>query len=422
MRAPRWISLVACCAALGATGASAGGCSSRADDAASASDDITNIPETRVKEQLIGNCWIYATLGWIESLHLAHTHEELNLSESYLTYLHWFTRITSDRFVFDTKGEFNTGDFFGNGEEIVSRYGLMDEAAFVATEANVDRSQRQEDALRVVAAALRPGGSLGTPELRKDKAKVREVLDGAFSLPQDIRDKLTRAFGADLSKTRGAGATLEDGFRDPATIIVAQAKTGETITLDDAMGELDPDRPVTATRDRRERRGKYAWVRVDFGKTSDARAAAVLRLKKALNTGFPVPIDWYPAFASMRAEDRFDAPIDLSRGGGWHSSLVHDYELDVPGVGVLPAGVPVTDPAILDKTLSPDTTIHFLRFKNSWGREVGPLSARGYTDATWAYLATDFARTSIDYDEPPETGAAIDAFVLPPDTWEGATH
>jgi hypothetical protein len=82
----------------------------------------------------------------------------------------------------------------------------------------------------------------------------------------------------------------------------------------------------------------------------------------------------------------------------------------------------VTDTKVLGKTLDPNTTIEFLRFKNSWGREVGPLSARGYTDATWDYLATDFDRTAIDYDEPAERGAAIDALILPPESWANAKH
>lgn len=63
-----------------------------------------------------------------------------------------------------------------------------------------------------------------------------------------------------------------------------------------------------------------------------------------------------------------------------------------------------------------------MRFKNSWAREIGPLAARGYTDATWAYLAADFQRAAIDYDESPETGAAIDAFILPPSSWDEAVH
>jgi hypothetical protein len=387
-------------------------------------DDITQVQQTDAKEQSVGNCWIYATLGWVESMHLAHSGETLNLSESYLTYLHWFQRITSERFLFDKAGDFNTGDFVGHGQELVKRYGLLDEGAFIAEEGSQDRSARQEAAEATVKAALKPGGELGTPDKRRNAENVRSVLNRAFKLPKSTSAQLTRSFGLDLSKTRGKGATLPSkGFHDPATMIVATASDGTPITLDDALGDLDDTRPLSASRDRGERRGKYAWQRVDFGRTAAERAATVLRMKQVLNAGFPVPIDWYPAWASMRgAEASFHAPIDLSRKGGWHSSIVHDYQLRLPGGELLAAGTPVTDTKVLGKTLDPNTTIEFLRFKNSWGREVGPLSARGYTDATWDYLATDFDRTAIDYDEPAERGAAIDALILPPESWANAKH
>jgi hypothetical protein len=409
------VSLVGCAAL-------ASGCSTEATTGAGTSDqDITTIPETTVKDQSIGNCWIYATLGWVESLHLAHANETLDLSESYLTYLHAFTRITTGEFVFDKRGDWNTGDFFGEGAELIARFGMMDEAAFIASEAGLTRSARQEAATKAIALALKTGGELGTPEARKDPAKVRKVLDAAFALPQPIVDALTNAFGADLSKTRGHGAKLgAAGFRDPAKMIVAKAKNGHAVTLDEAMGELDPARPVSAVRDRKERRGPYAWQRVEL-EDAQAQAGAILRLKKTLNSGFPVPIDWYPAFASMREGDgSFHAPV---RGeGGWHASLVHDYEIEIAGDRVLAAGTAVTDPALLEQTLAPSSTIKFLRLKNSWGRETGPLGARGYTDAMWDYLMWDFERPRIDYDEQPTRGVAISAVVVPPPSWEGATH
>lgn len=390
---------------------------------ATTSDEVTSTRETPAKEQTVGNCWIYATMGWVESMHLAHSGEQLNLSESYLTYLHWFGRITSERFLFDKHGDWNTGDFVGWGEELIARYGLMDEGEFISTEATLDRSARQEAAEVEVKKALAPGGALATKEKRKDPAAVRELLNRAFKLPPAISGKLTRAFGADLSKTRGHGATLGAGFRDPATLVVAITKDGTKLTLDDALGELDPTRPVTATRDRGERRGKHAWTRVSFGKTDAERAAVMLRVKRTLNQGFPVPIDWYPAWASMRESDAsFHEPVNLSRKGGWHASLAHDYQIRLASGEVLPAGTPVTDPKLLAKTLEPGATLEFLRFKNSWGRDVGPFSARGYTDATWAYLSTDFDRAAIDYDEAAERGAAIDAFILPPESWDGAAH
>lgn len=399
------------------------GCSPTAadDGAAARNDDVTSVAETPAKDQSIGNCWIYATLGWVESLHLAHSGESLNLSESYLTYLAAFTRLTSDEFVFDIRGEWNTGDFFGQGAELIARYGLVDEAAFIASEATLDRSTRQEKANAAIIAALRPGGQLATKEQRRDPAIVRKVLDDAYALPPAIVDLMTKTFGADLSRTRQKGARLPTaGFHDPATMIVAKLANGHAVTLDEAIGELDPTRPVSSVRDRKERRGPYAWQRVELEDPA-ARGAAVLRLKKTLNAGFPVPIDWYPAWDSMRRDDgSFHAPV---RGeGGWHASLAHDYQIEIAGGRVLAAGTPVTDPALLDATLAPSSKIQFLRMKNSWGREIGPLSARGYTDAAWDYLTWEFERARIDYDEKKTTGIAMSAFVLPPPSWDGATH
>ena len=402
-------------------GALAAACATETTNDAARADDVTSVKDTRPKEQLIGNCWIYATLGWVESMELAHSGTSLDLSESYLTYLHAFSRITNDEFVLDVRGDWNTGDFFGEGAELIARYGVMDQAAFVSAEKDVDRSTRQKSANDVVIAALKSGGDLATKEARRDPAKVRAVLDRAWALPAEISGMMTRTFGADLSKTRAKGATLPTkGFHDPAKMIVAKAKDGHEITLDEAMGELDPSRETSSVRDRKERRGPYAWQRVEMSE-APARDAAILRLKKTLNAGFSVPIDWFPAWESMREpEGSFHAPV---RGeGGWHASLVSDYEIDVPGHGVLPAGTPVTDEALLTKTLSKDAEIKFLRLKNSWGREIGPLAARGYTDAMWDYLTWEWERPRIDYDEKKETGIAISAFVLPPQSWEGATH
>ena len=47
-----------------------------------------------VKEQTIGNCWLYASVAWAESLHQIATDETRDLSESYLTYWHWYEQIS----------------------------------------------------------------------------------------------------------------------------------------------------------------------------------------------------------------------------------------------------------------------------------------------------------------------------------------
>lgn len=384
-------------------------------------DDVTQVPTTSVKEQAIGNCWIYTTLGWVESLHLARTGETLNLSESYVTYLHWFERLVTEREVFSTDGTWQTGDFFGSGAEIVSRYGLLDEAAFLPSEASLDRSARQARAVEVVKAALRPGGELATRAERADPVRVRALLDRAFGLSPELSASLTVAFGADLARTRQDGAKLGGrGWHDPASMRVARTKDGHDVTLDEALGELDPDREVRPGRDRRERRGPYAWRRVEIDSPATLEAVGQ-RMKATLNAGFPVPMDWYVSWPSRRAGGAFTPPAVVGQGG-WHETMATDYEITLASGQVLRAGVPVTDPALLAQTLAPGAKLSFVRMKNSWGRDEGPFDARGFTDTSWGYLGYAFVRPSNDYDRKVEPGVVVSAMILPPPTWDGAAH
>ena len=43
---------------------------------------VTDVSHTVVKRQSIGNCWLYATVGWVESLRKRYNGEEQNISAS----------------------------------------------------------------------------------------------------------------------------------------------------------------------------------------------------------------------------------------------------------------------------------------------------------------------------------------------------
>jgi hypothetical protein len=51
-----------------------GGCD---DGTGSQTDDITDIDNSTVERQSIGNCWLYATASWVESMHLTATGTEV---------------------------------------------------------------------------------------------------------------------------------------------------------------------------------------------------------------------------------------------------------------------------------------------------------------------------------------------------------
>ncbi len=75
-------------------GSLATGCSGEApavtEELTLADEAVTDVNHSSVKRQSIGNCWIYATVGWAESLNKSATGVEQNYSESYVTFFHWF--------------------------------------------------------------------------------------------------------------------------------------------------------------------------------------------------------------------------------------------------------------------------------------------------------------------------------------------
>ena len=96
------------------------------DDTGSNSENITDVNQTDVERQSIGNCWLYATASWVESMHLTATGEEFDISQSYWTYWHWYGEILTM-----SGDELETGGFESTAFEIIRERGLMSEADFI---------------------------------------------------------------------------------------------------------------------------------------------------------------------------------------------------------------------------------------------------------------------------------------------------
>ena len=132
------------------------------DSTGSNSDDVTDVKNSAVKNQAIGNCWVYASVGWAESLRLTHAGEELNLSESWISYWHWYEQIAGGppsevAVAALDKGQIGAGGWFGVAAEIIRRYGVISEGAFIAEEAESARSSRQSSALSAINTSLKTG-------------------------------------------------------------------------------------------------------------------------------------------------------------------------------------------------------------------------------------------------------------------------
>lgn len=397
------------------------GCAVEADEAAdeegevaASTDAITDINHSRVKRQSIGNCWIYAAASWAESLakSASPSNTELNMSESYLTYWHWFDQVANG----GSGSEISTGGWFVTAEALMDRYGIMTEGTFIPSEVNDEMSLRQKSALTKMNESLK-NGALKDPAARRDRALVRRELDKAWELSPSVVSQLNRVFGASVTRTldRSTVSTSFTSIRRASSIKVSlrdpQTKQPVTATLKDAIGDGGGW----------SRTGRLAWQTTSYPTSPSSRRAMQVRVQKALHDKMPVVVSWYVDFNALDAQGHFAAkPATPGRQGG-HLTVLEDYQInDVPGFGTLKAGTLETRPDALQAALSPSARIEFIRVKNSWGsfRPDRQFVLPGYHDLYMAYLdgpikhctqnETDTGSTDDCYDDAP-----LNDFVLP---------
>jgi hypothetical protein len=355
------------------------------DGSGSSTDDITSVNQSAVKRQSIGNCWLYATTSWLEALNKAATNEELNTSESWLTYWHWYEQLANGR----AGGEIETGGGFETAASLIARYGITLEKDFIKAEADAEMSSRQSSALNAVNISLK-SGALKDAVARRDRKAIRKELDAAWQLDAATTARINAVFGEGVEKTLdrayaatapGNGIIRASDF--PARIKDPQSGQFVKATLADAIGTGGAWGP---------RQGKLAFNSVDYPTDAVQRRAFWKRVQKALHDQVPVMISWKVDFNALTSDSHFSFEQLQSRGPGRHGghmTVAHDYQADVPGLGILKAGEPATKEQ-MDKALSDDTKIVFLRVKNSWGGirpdRWNQAAIPGYHDLDYTYL------------------------------------
>ena len=378
---------------LALAGAATGACSSEPpsdastdDGAGSSTDDITSVNQSAVKRQSIGNCWLYATTSWLEALNKAATNEEVNTSESWLTYWHWYEQLANGR----AAAEIETGGGWETAAGLIARYGVTLEKDFIKAEAESEMSSRQSSALNAANLSLK-SGALKDAVARRDKKAIRKELDAAWQLDAETTARINAVFGEGVEKTLdrayvatapGNGVIRAIDF--PARLKDAQSGQFVKATLADAIG--------TGASSWSPREGKFAFNAVSYPSDAVARRGFWKRVQKALHDEVPVMISWKVDFNALTADSHFSFEQLQSRGPGRHGghmTVAHDYQADVPGIGILKAGEPATKEQ-MEKALSDDTKIIFLRVKNSWGGirpdRWNQAAIPGYHDLDYTYL------------------------------------
>lgn len=369
-------------------------------------EPVTDVNHTAVRNQSIGNCWAYAATGWAESLHRARTGQDINISESWITFWDWYGKITGGR-VTTTAGrsEVPTGGWWDGAMNILKARGVVYEAEFIPEEAMSDRSTRQSDALRAINAALNEGGALATPAARRDPALVFSTLLDAWQLNPAVRAEVTRVFGARGATTLPYSRTTADGFFRPVRSIPIRTsayRSGRSQQVDGTLADVIGY-------------GRFAWRSASYGTTAPARASFQQRVIRALNDNQPVLISWLVDFNAMSSTGLFQLSNITAPGRqGGHLTVMEDYQVVVRQPGrperTLRAGEPASE---ADQDLAARYgTLEFIRIKNSWGTARDPSGTGffgGYTD-----LYLDYLNGPITWTEDMSMRTPLSSVILPP--------
>ena len=317
--------------------------------------EVTSVQYTSVKKQELGNCWLYATASWAESMHLAATGESTNLSETYWTYVDWYEKIQRSR-----SDEIDAGGTWSLASELISKYGFMYEDEFAPGEEKTEASESQDGADDAINKALSSG------ILRNPKSRT----------PENIIKALDEAFGVDFN-------ALKMKVHRASSYIVGHDDDGYPYSLDAVLYGTD---------------AAHTWHSVNYPRLYErfeqptkemiaARKAVMVRVMKALNDHQPVIMSVMVDFNAIKKKpySTFDLGTynDTKKMGdqGGHLVVLNDYAVEnAPGYGSIGEGE--VTPQMKEAALKGD--LLYLKAKNSWGTN---RAKRGLTDGYTAFTA-----------------------------------
>ena len=362
---------------------------------ADSSVQTVDIPNTVAKWQSIGNCWIYAALGWAESMALKVSDGAtvLNLSETYLTYRHYEVQL-QDSFL----TEVETGGSFYESSSLIEKYGLMNEGDFIPSESEKTKSDVQNTATNYINASLKEG------KLKTDRsaATVRAELDAAFGVVlADVQSKIFPA----------------------STVVVAKSADGKDITLDTQLYSWSEIRWPKDLRAENRPENLPAWNE----KFTPTQSALLRRVKVALNAGQPVVMNWFVDFNALDTQGIFDASTlrKLGKPGsqGYHSTVIEDYVVE----GVDPA---TNEPFVttegevaedLKVLAAKHGKIKYFVVKNSWGgaerlnrASYASNGIKGFHRLDSTYLFANLQRVNEKTRKFIRSETGVNGFILPP--------
>jgi hypothetical protein len=309
-----------------------GGCD---DGTGSQTDDITDIDNSTVERQSIGNCWLYAEASWAESMHLDGDGREVRRLAVVLDLL---ALVPADPR--RAPDEIETGGFFS-----VSRRDHPRARPHRPRRSSSRRTRRA----RCRAARRRPSRR-STPSSRRASSRTRLALQPQ-ARPPGPRRGVAALLDGEGPAHQGVRQGLRQDLRHGRTSPRRAPRSSRRRTSRSSYAErlTNPNKP-TDTRTRPLDVAIDEWNEANYPTYGDSsKRNFQIRVQKALHDAQPVVITWNVDFNAMESGSGPGAQglvqhDDAQEGGrpgrqGGHMTVLEDYEATTKEFGELKAGV-----------------------------------------------------------------------------------
>lgn len=319
-----------------------------ATDTTNSNIKVTDIADSQIKWQSIGNCWVYAAVGWVESVLLEAGQEERNFSETYLTYRHYEEQLMRGSL------KIQTGGWFYTARDLMQTHGLMNEGDFIPGEADETFSTVQmlatgflENKLADEAFKLKLSSLSG----KAKRQMVTDLLDEAFGVKMSLlADKIIQTKDLEFAKSENEVSNIYDELNSWTQI----SHLGYWDYQSSGLSE--EDLPSLGTN----------W-------NSEKKVSVEKRVMRALNDKKPVVLNWFVDFNAQDEQGIFSFALLKEQGPGrqgLHSTVIEDYAVEIldPVTGEVIKEIGEGDVSEEEK-LEAETNgrIKYLVVKNSWG-------------------------------------------------------
>ena len=358
---------------------------------------VTDVAHTSIKEQTIGNCWLYAFAGWFESTYLTTYNKQINISESYMTWWHWYYQLVGGM------SEIETGGSFSIAKAIILTHGIVSEGIFVPEEATQPASERQAKALNEIRAAMAANGPLATD---RSPANVRKQLDLAFGVNMAAAEaKAIRAEGMQVKDLKSNRNLSFNSFIDGWTYLPFPQSNGQSPAL---TPQLKAQRKATLLRVMKALNDRYpvlmAFKVDDLGLNKSNRSFNLKTYKKNL-------ADFTAANIRLSADE-----IRKKRAGhqGGHLVVLEDYTVRNVSTETGTIGEGEVSDELKETALKGE--LNYFKFKNSWGQD--PNAEIDRPDESGYYqIDGDFINEQLEWVDagggPSKFSSPLMHFVLP---------